>query len=455
MERPRSPYSIHKRPTKKKNRHIYYVKFRDTDTGKYTTAVSSGCTRRDDAVRWAEARLVSGVGRRSDVTFRDYATGFWDRCGRYAQGRIVRGKSISSGTLEIADANTKNHLIPMWGDMNLSTLTMAKIDSWIIQLHGRKSLNPATINKLLQTLRIILTEAVKDGLIPHNPSRDVKPLKERPEPRGVLTLGELQRLFTLDDVWPDDTHFAINLLAAGTGMRMGEIRGLGISAVTEGRIEIIRSWEQGHGFKEPKCGSCRTLPLCEGISDLLNRFSSTRKPEDLLFYGKRGKAVPVSKSVVEKYFNNGLTRIGISEEERRARRLSFHSYRHTLITILRAAGVLDSKVYYIAGHQPTEIQDRYTHYGPDDINELVDFQRSLFFTDGPRLQLFHLANTAGTLQVADTGTTESLHELSEFTRASQSETLANRVLSFARGKRGRSNNFTASRNLDSLGTHPA
>jgi integrase len=421
MERPRYPYSIQKRPTKKKNKHVFYVKFRDRDTGEYTTAVSSGCTRRDDAVRWAEARLVSGLVRSSDVTFRGYATGFWDRGGRYAQGRIVPGKSISSGTLEIAEANTKNHLIPMWGHMKLSKLTMGKIDSWVIQLHGRNSLKPPTINKLLQTLRIILTEAVKEGLIPHNPSRDVKPLKERPEPRGVLTLGELQRLFTLDDVWPDDTHFAINLLAAGTGMRMGEIRGLGISAVTEGRIEITRSWEQGHGFKEPKCGSCRILPLWEGVSDLLNRVSSTREPEDLLFYGKRGKAIPVSKSVVEKYFNNGLTRIGISEEERRARRLSFHSYRHTLITILRAAGALDSKVYYIAGHQPTGIQDRYTHYGPNDIDVLVDFQKRLLPTDGPRLQLLHLTDTAGPLQSADTGTTESLRELSEFTRASQSE----------------------------------
>ncbi len=253
------PYSVQKRPTTRKNRSIFYVKFRDAETGEYGTAVSSGCSRRDDAVRWAEQRLASGVGQHSGVRFRDYAAGFWDRDGRYAQGRIVRGKSISSGTLEIAEANTRNHLIPRWGNLKLSALNAGQIDLWVIHLHNTASLQSATINKLLQTLRIILAQAVKDGLIRHNPARDVEPLKERSQQRGVFTIGELQRLFSLRGVWPDDTQFAINLLAAGTGMRMGEIRGLGVGAIKEGRIEIIRSWEQGHGFKEPKCGSSRVL----------------------------------------------------------------------------------------------------------------------------------------------------------------------------------------------------
>ena len=55
MERPKRPYSIQKRPAVK-HRHIYYAKFRDA-AGNYCTAVSTGCTRIDDAVRWCEARL--------------------------------------------------------------------------------------------------------------------------------------------------------------------------------------------------------------------------------------------------------------------------------------------------------------------------------------------------------------------------------------------------------------
>ena len=46
MERPKYPYSINSRPTRKRNRRIYYVVFRD-EAGNSQTAVSTGCTRRD------------------------------------------------------------------------------------------------------------------------------------------------------------------------------------------------------------------------------------------------------------------------------------------------------------------------------------------------------------------------------------------------------------------------
>ena len=46
MEYPNCPYSIHTRPTKRRNRRIYYAVFRD-EAGNYQAAVSTGCTRRD------------------------------------------------------------------------------------------------------------------------------------------------------------------------------------------------------------------------------------------------------------------------------------------------------------------------------------------------------------------------------------------------------------------------
>ncbi|MBN2534129.1 MAG: hypothetical protein JXB88_14660 [Spirochaetales bacterium] len=45
MARPKSPYALYKRPAKK-NKQIYYVRFRDPVTEKYKTAISTGCTWR-------------------------------------------------------------------------------------------------------------------------------------------------------------------------------------------------------------------------------------------------------------------------------------------------------------------------------------------------------------------------------------------------------------------------
>jgi hypothetical protein len=47
MERRKRPYSMQKRPAAK-HRHIHDAKFRD-ETGVYTTAISTGCMRGDDA----------------------------------------------------------------------------------------------------------------------------------------------------------------------------------------------------------------------------------------------------------------------------------------------------------------------------------------------------------------------------------------------------------------------
>ena len=57
MERPKRPYSLHTRPRSKKNRRlVWYAQFRG-EAGGYSTAVSTGCTRHDDAVRWCEEEL--------------------------------------------------------------------------------------------------------------------------------------------------------------------------------------------------------------------------------------------------------------------------------------------------------------------------------------------------------------------------------------------------------------
>ena len=105
MERRKQPYSIQKRPTKRKNGFMFYVKFRDPETDEYLNAISSGCTNEADALRWAEKRVNSGLVGSTNPRFKDYVEGFWDRGSRYAQGRIAREKSISNGTCEIAEGN--------------------------------------------------------------------------------------------------------------------------------------------------------------------------------------------------------------------------------------------------------------------------------------------------------------------------------------------------------------
>ena len=377
MERRKSPYSIQKRPTSKKNRFIYYAKFRDPETEEYQSAISTGCTRRDDAIRWCEERLRNGISAKARIRLSEYVQGFWDIDRRYALGKIVRGYTLSKGYLEIAESNTRNHLIPAWGSLALGSLTAGKIDCWVIDLRNSSGLAPATINKLLQTLKTILDQAVADGVISDNPARHVRPVKLVYTERGVLTLPELERLFTAQDIWPDLTHYAINLLAASTALRMGEIRGLSPIHMHHDRVEVRRSWEEKHGLKPPKQESFRDIPISSFVYNVVDSVIHDRTPDDILFYGLKSRDKPLSKSVIEKHFRRAMVRIGIDPQMQIQRNISFHSYRHSLNTILRARDVSDSKIRRITGHKSTEIQDRYTHYCASDLKEVLEIQTDM------------------------------------------------------------------------------
>jgi len=83
MERLKRPYSLHSRPTKRKNRRIFYALFRDENGTYRTSAISTGCTRHDDAVRWCEAKLRKVLDGRTSITLSEYAEGFWMPAARF------------------------------------------------------------------------------------------------------------------------------------------------------------------------------------------------------------------------------------------------------------------------------------------------------------------------------------------------------------------------------------
>jgi hypothetical protein len=260
MERPKHPYSIHSRPTTKQNRRIYYACFRD-ETGVYGTAASTGCTRRDDAVRWSEARLKETRDRSEKVTLTEYAHGFWRTDAPFAQDRAAHGRAVSNGHLDISEGYTRKHLLPKWGSLQLRDLGAKAIDEWVVELHRRAELAPATINKILQCLRTILDRAVVDGHLSNNPASLVKPVRVPSPDREVLTSTEASRLLASPQAWSDYKHYAISVLAATTGMRMSEIRALRVEDVNPDHVEIRLSWapwDQAERTSAPR-GTAATL----------------------------------------------------------------------------------------------------------------------------------------------------------------------------------------------------
>ena len=376
MERRKSPYSIHKRPTTRKNRHVYYARFRD-EAGQYNNAVSTGCTNRDDAVRWCELRLKKTQERKTSITLKDYAEGFWKRSGPYAEGRMAHGFSLSAGTLYVAEAITRKHIVPKWGSWLLSDLTSGKIDAWIIQLRKDNELSSSSVNHILQAMRTMLGQAVSDGFIAENPASFVKPVKSIIVERGILSAVEAKKLLASPALWRNHTHFVLNLLAASTGARMGEIRALQVQYVFSDHIEIRHSWEGHSGLKDPKWGSFRSIPIAPPVFAQLSELMVGAAPETLVFHAKGRTDLPMNNHEILAGLYEAMKAIGISENERRIRRITFHGWRHWLNTALRSRGLPDSKLRLITGHRSEAMSDRYTHYQIADLSEVVELQKGL------------------------------------------------------------------------------
>ena len=371
MNRPKHPYSIYKRPTKK-GRDIYYAKFRDPSTSAYSVFLSTGCRRRDDAVIWCERHLSEQSQKRENILFEKYVEGFWHPSGAYAQTKISRGFTISPRYLKIADVYTRGHLIPTFGTRRLRDITTRMIDDWVVERWKANKLAPATINRLLQHLKTILGQAASEGWILENPATYVRPVKLETSEKGVLTPDEISKLL-VPDGWKDYRHYVINLLAYATGMRLGEIRGLLLQDIHQDRIEIHHNWQDDEGLKTPKLGSKRDVPISERISKALDGLVHDTLPESIVFYGAT-KEIPLPKYTIEWNFNQALKRIGIEKDIRLSRNLSFHSWRHSMNTILRSQGIVDSKVRRVTGHRSAAMSDHYTHFKADDY---LDVARAL------------------------------------------------------------------------------
>ncbi len=73
-----------------------------------------------------------------------------------------------------------------------------------------------------------------------------------------------------------------------------------------------------------------------------------------------------------------LRGIGITEEIQKARKIVFHSLRHTYVSLSRGAGVPDFIVQRVVGHKSMGMTDKYSHATPEDIQNAKDLVAAMF-----------------------------------------------------------------------------
>jgi integrase len=368
---PRKPYSLWKRKLPS-GRTSYYARFR-LDDGTFGTAKATGQSTKSAAESWAIDYLSRGqVITKENITFAEYANAYFDWDGPYIKSLRLRGRQIGERHADNQQAYLDNYLIKEFGELKPKQIDAERIEEYAVELRTQ-GLSASTVNHILTTLKIVLRGALKKKVIQALP--EISTVGGTKAERGILTLVEVKSCFS--QAWKDERYLAINLIAATTGMRLGEILGLTRDAVKDGYLEVRSSWERGKGLKGTKNGRPRIVPLADKPKKVLAHvmeLSPYKEPADFVFFGRKRQA-PLDHKIVQKRFAEALEGMGITDEMRRSRGLSFHSWRHFFNSLLINHKVPLLKVQALTGHMTDRMSEEYFH--PDEYKDVIDITENI------------------------------------------------------------------------------
>jgi integrase len=341
--------------------------------------------RKIDGQRWLDevtASVVTGQyvdPKNSRVTFREYADAWLD-------SQVHRASTAS-----LYRRHMERHAYPVLGKRQLGSILPTTMQAWVKGLStsdeatGRRALSPSTVGVVYTVVASIFRAAVRDRKIASSPCEGVtlpKVQRTRVEP---LTTEQVE---TLRDNVPAELR-ALVILAAGTGMRQGELLGL-----TRDRVRLLgknpavtvdRQLVTGLG-EEPRFGppkteaSVRTIPLPRVVVAALNDHIAKYGVEDGdLMFTLGGK--PITRQTFGHAWRPAASIAKLTE----ATGTGVHSLRHYYASLLIRYGESVKTVQDRLGHaSAAETLDTYSHLWPDSDDRTRDAVDSILGADSAR-----------------------------------------------------------------------
>ncbi len=362
-----------------KGKKIYYVKFRD-QYGRILTGISSGQTSKTKAEAWAIERIKKRQYNNPHILFADIAKDFYNYDGVWVQGKISRGIRVSARHCISTQNLIDKLLVPRLGNIKVSLIDKPLIDETRLYYH-KQGYASSTLNKMLSALKAILTYCEEKRLIPQVPTIE-RASTSSARARGILTPDEVAKVFKLD--WEDSRYYTAHLMGVTTGMRMGEVLGLQIENATDGYIQVKDTWDNVTSSLKhsTKTGKSRIIPMPPILQEAVQKLAGDNPYNNhsgFLFFSLRKDTAPVSPAAVLKSLYEALECIGIHEEWRKRRNITFHSWRHFFNSFLINQKVPLQKVQQLTGHSTVEMSEHYYHV--DDMEDVRKIQEQIICLD--------------------------------------------------------------------------
>jgi len=302
-------------------------------------------TLRNDAEWWLSQAKRHGETP-ADVRLRDYLDGW-----------LTSKRNVTASTLAQYTNHVRVHIIPILGGYRLAELQRRHVEAFVedrLRYRYRRTpegkqyqLSPATVGKLLVTLRSALDEAVPRD-IPDNPAARVQAPKVEREPVKALTPADASALIeAVRETWME--HIVRVLL--GSGMRVGEAVALNQGDVHDGWVQLRKS--------KTTIRSVRLSADADAAIHAAIRQAPRQGKREPVFFGPRrrkGEGGQLDRMLAPS-LTHALPKVT---------GLTPHKIRHGTATLMVGAGVHMRLVAEQLGHANPSLTARvYSHVSPE------------------------------------------------------------------------------------------
>ena len=216
--------------------------------------------------------------------------------------RWLEAQTFTETTREATELRIRLHAIAHFGDHEMRLIRPSVIQAWLRRL--QQNLAPTYVRVVFANVSAVFRAAVDDGVIASNPCKAASVRLPKRDVRRIepWTVEQVQAVI---GALPD-RYRATAVVAAGSGLRQGEVFGLRVIDVdflrrrlrVEQQVKIVRSRVE---VDRPKNGKVRTVPLPDAVAEALSEHLRRYPPRDdgLVFTSREHK--PINRNHFNRY----------------------------------------------------------------------------------------------------------------------------------------------------------
>jgi integrase len=228
-----------------------------------------------------------------------------------------------------------------------------------------KKVTPGTVNFDLRCIRMVFRAARRDSYILEDPAEFVGSIKRDNQnaQRRPFSVEEIQDLLSnADSEWQSLIKFGLY-----TGQRLADI-----ASLTWANLDLKKNQIR---LVTRKTGKTMLLPIAAPLRSHISALKGSDDPKAPVhpksfatLQRQEGRAGNLSNQFAALLVDVGLREVAVGPGKGRSARrtkneLSFHSLRHTAVTLLKDAGIPEAVVMELVGHDSKQMSAHYTHVG--------------------------------------------------------------------------------------------